>query len=96
VLREDEAWRDRLRSAVDEACSVARAEGVALDPAGQWAIIESLPADLIPSAARDAAAGGPTELDAISGSVVRAGRRAGVPTRQLEQLLDEAQARAPA
>ena len=96
ALLEDDAWRDRLRSALEEACAVAREEGVELDPAGQWAIIETLPADRMPSAARDRAAGGPTELDAITGSVVRAGRRAGVPTPQLDRLLDEALARATA
>ena len=57
-----------------------RADGVSLDPAGQWEIIEALPGDLTPSTARDARAGRPTELDAITGSVVRAGGRAGVPT----------------
>ena len=80
-------WSGRLREALEEACAVARAEGVSLDPAGQWAIIEALPGDLTPSTARDARAGRPTELDAITGSVVRAGRRAGVPTPTLEELL---------
>ena len=61
-----------------EACAVAAADGVSLDPAGQWAIIEGLPHDLTTSAARDAAAGRPTELDAITGSVVRAARRLGI------------------
>lgn len=96
ALREDGAWRHRLCSALAEACAVALAEGIAVDPAEQWAIIESLPADLIPSAARDAAAGRRTELDAITGSVVRAGRRAGVPTPELARLLDDALARAHA
>ena len=70
------AWRARLAAALDEACAVAAADGVALDAAAQWAIIEAMPDDLTTSAARDAASGRPTELDAIAGSVVRAGAQA--------------------
>jgi 2-dehydropantoate 2-reductase len=72
---------------------VAAAAGIGLDTAAQWAIIEALPADLTTSAARDAAAGRPTELDAITGSVVRAGTRLGVPTPALRELLAEARSR---
>ncbi len=93
ALRADAAWRPRLELALAEACAVAAADGVRLDPAGQWAIIEGLPYDLTTSAARDAAAGRPTELDAITGSVVRAGRRLGIAAPALEGLLDEARAR---
>ena len=94
VLREDGEWRGRLEQALAEACSVASADGVPLDTAAQWAIIESLPADLTTSAARDAAAGHDTELDAITGAVVRAGRRLGIATPALRELLDEARAKA--
>ncbi len=61
--------------------------------AGQWAIIEAMPADLTTSTARDAAAGRPTELDAITGSVVRAANRLQVPVASLEALLAEARTR---
>ena len=77
----------RLRAALDEACAVAAADGAETSPAAQWAIIEAMPFDLTTSAARDVAAGRPSELDAIAGAVVRAGRRLGVPTPTLEQLL---------
>ena len=93
-LRADEAWRARLVEALREACAVAAADGVALDAAAQWAIIEAMPDDLTTSAARDAASGRPTELDAITGSVVRAGARLGVPTPALASLLEEAACRA--
>jgi 2-dehydropantoate 2-reductase len=53
-----------------------------------------MPAELTTSAGRDAAAGRPTELDAITGSVVRAGRRLGIPTPVLAELLEEARCRA--
>ena len=93
-LRDDAIWRPRLEAALSEACSIAASEGVDLDAAGQWAIIEAMPADLTTSTARDAAAGRATELDAIAGAVVRAGRRAGVETTALEGLLAEALATA--
>ncbi len=69
---------------------MAAADGVGLDAAAQWAIIEAMPDDLTTSAARDAASGRPTELDAITGSVVRAGHRLGVGTPELDALLAEA------
>jgi len=93
-LRVDEAWRQRLVAALDEACAVAAADGAALDAAAQWAIIEAMPDDLTTSAARDAASGRSTELDAITGSVVRAGMRLRVPTPALALLLEEAACRA--
>jgi 2-dehydropantoate 2-reductase len=89
-LRTDDAWRRRLRAALAEACAVADADGVALDVDEQWAIIESLPHDMLPSAARDMQAGRPTEIDAITGSVARAGTRLGVWTPMLDGLLADA------
>lgn len=95
ALRDDSGWRRRLDGALREACAVAAADGVELDPAAQWAIIEEMAPELTTSAARDAVAGRPTELDAIAGSVVRAGQRLGVPTPGLAALLEEAECRAP-
>jgi 2-dehydropantoate 2-reductase len=77
----------RFRAAVEEACAVAQADGARTTLAEQWSIIESLPSELITSTARDVAAGRPSELDAIAGGVVRAGRRLGVPTPTFEELL---------
>jgi len=89
-LRGGAVWRDRMRRALVEAVEAAVADGVHVTASDQWAIIESLPPDLMPSAARDAVAGRPTELDAITGSVVRAGARLGVPMPVLDELLAEA------
>jgi 2-dehydropantoate 2-reductase len=95
VLRVDPEWRGRLLAALEEAVTAAAADGVPLSFEAQWAIIESMPSDLTTSTARDAAGGRPTELDAITGSVVRAGRRLGVATPALATLLEEASCRAP-
>ena len=89
-LRDDPAWRRRLEAALVEACAVAAADGVELDAEAQWSIVEHLPASLVPSAARDASVGRPTELDAITGSVVRAARRLDVWTPMLDGLLADA------
>lgn len=77
----------RLRAAVEEACAVARADGAPTSVDEQWAILDGLPDSLTTSTARDLAAGRPSELDAIVGAVVRAGRRLGVPTPTLDDLL---------
>ena len=94
VVRADAGWRERLLAALEEAVAVATADGVPLSFDAQWAIIESLPRDVTTSTARDAAAGRPTELDAITGSVVRAGERLEVATPVLGALLEEASCRA--
>lgn len=89
-LRDDPDWRSRVTVAIEEACEVATADGVELDPSKQWDIIEAMPATMTTSTARDVAAGRPSELDAITGSVVRKGKRLHVPTPTLDRLLEEA------
>jgi 2-dehydropantoate 2-reductase len=53
-----------------------------------------MPPELTTSAARDAEAGRRTELDAITGSVVRAAARLGVDVPVLSALHEEARCRA--
>jgi 2-dehydropantoate 2-reductase len=86
-LRADPEWRATLGAAIEESCAVASADGVPISPADQWAVVDWMPADLTTSTARDVAAGTPSELDAIAGSITRAGRRHGVPTPVLDSLL---------
>jgi 2-dehydropantoate 2-reductase len=90
-LRSDRMWRERLEAAIRETCAIAAADGVALEPAAQWAIIESMPPLLTSSTARDIAAGRPSELNAITGAAVRAALRLAVPVPELESLLAEAE-----
>jgi 2-dehydropantoate 2-reductase len=94
ALREDPAWRARMRRAVEEAAQAASADGVPTSAEAQWGMIEAMQPELTTSAARDAAAGVPTELDAIVGSVVRAGARLGVETPALVALWEDARCRA--
>ena len=93
-LREDSTWRERLLGALEESVAVAHADGVALSAAEQWAMIAAMPPDLTTSTARDAAAGRRTELDAITGSVVRAAERLDLDTPVLRELFEEAACRA--
>jgi 2-dehydropantoate 2-reductase len=86
-IRSDPEWRAMLLAAVGESCAAASAEGVPLSPAEEWAIVETMPAGLTTSTARDVAAGCPSELDAIVGSIVRAGQRHRVATPVLDSLL---------
>jgi 2-dehydropantoate 2-reductase len=92
-LRAEPEWRTTLAAAVEEACAVATADGAPTTPTEQWAMIDLMPAALLTSAARDVAAGRPSELDAIVGGVVRAGRRLGVPTPVLAGLLEQLEGR---
>ncbi len=89
-LRDDAAWRRRLEAALVEACAVAAADGVELDAGEAVVDRREPPREPRPSAARDASVGRPTELDAITGSVVRAARRLGVWTPMLDGLLADA------
>jgi len=85
-LRRNPEWRKKLEEAVGEACAVAAADGIDLNVGEQWTIIDSMPSELTPSAARDIADGRRSELDAIVGSVLRAGDRLDVPCPTLRQL----------
>jgi 2-dehydropantoate 2-reductase len=91
-VRSDAALRPLLEASVREACAVASADGAPNDPEQQLAIVDRIPPAVTTSTARDVAAGRPSELDAIVGAVVRAGRRLGVPTPTLEDLLDRCRA----
>jgi 2-dehydropantoate 2-reductase len=91
-LRDDPEWRHRLEGALAEACGIATADGVKLLPSSQWTMVLELDYDLTTSTARDVEAGRPSELDAIAGSVVRAGERLGVPCPLLSELVSAASA----
>ncbi len=91
-LRVDPEWRPVLETALEESCAIGRAAGAAMRPESQWAIIDAMPATLSTSAARDVAAGTPSEIDAITGGVVRAGARLGIPCPVLAELLERCRA----
>ncbi len=72
-----------LTRAVGEVLAVARARGVRLAEDEEWKILEfmgGLGGAMKPSFLLDLEAGGPNELDDLSGAVSRLGREAGVET----------------
>jgi 2-dehydropantoate 2-reductase len=83
-VRADPRWRSALEGAVSETVAVANADGAGLTATDSLAELDSAHAELGSSMQRDIAAGRPTELDAIAGAVLRAGRRHGLrcPTVQ--------------
>ena len=83
-VRSDPRWRSALEGAVNETVAVAVADGAEVDAAETLAGLDASHAELGSSMQRDIAAGRPTELDAIAGAVLRAGRRHGLrcPTVQ--------------
>ena len=85
-LRSDAVWRPRLEQAIGETCMVAEADGIPLRLAAQMTIIDDLADQTTTSAARDVVVGRRSELDAIVGSVLRAGERLGVPCPTLSEL----------
>jgi len=88
----DAMWRSRLESAVGEACTVAAADGAAVDREKILATLASLPATMRSSMQKDVSAGRVPELDAIGGTIIRDGQRNGldVPiTRELVARIQE-------
>jgi 2-dehydropantoate 2-reductase len=88
-IRRTPELRAELAGAIEEACAVARAEGAQdVDPAIALAELEGAHDTLGSSMQRDIAAGRPPELDAIPGSVLRAGARHGLPCPTIEKLVE--------
>jgi len=80
-VRDAPGGRRLIERAVTEVVDVARARGVALpDDEGPrtCAYIDTLPATMKPSFLLDVAAGGPTELETLSGAVARFAADAGI------------------
>ncbi len=92
--RADPVWRERMIGAMQEAAAVAASDGVAIDVQAMVAFVDGLPGESSTSTSLDVAAGRPSELDAISGSVLRAAERAGVEAPVLRALLASAKERA--
>ena len=74
----DTAWREKLTSAVAEACAVAKASGAEVNPLQFQALFEGVPPGMRSSMQKDLIAGRKLELDAIGGPIVRGGERYGL------------------
>ena len=78
---------------MEEVAAVARAEGARADADVVWRFTQDVPAGMTSSMQRDAAAGQPTELDAIGGAVLRAAERHGVDVPVTRRIVEELRAR---
>jgi 2-dehydropantoate 2-reductase len=94
-IRSVPALRADLVGAIEEGCAVGRAEGAQdVDPATAIAELEMAHDTLGSSMQRDIAAGREPELDAIPGSLLRAGARHGIACPTIERLVAMIAARA--
>ncbi len=93
-LRADATWRPRLEAAIAEGAAAGRAEGADIDSARPLEELLDAHEGLGSSMQRDIAAGRAPELDAIAGSVLRAGMRHGIAQPQIAALAAEVAARA--
>jgi 2-dehydropantoate 2-reductase len=86
-IRSDPEWRAALVGCIEEAAVVANADGARIDPAARLAELDEAHAGLGSSMQRDIAAGREPELDAIPGSVLRAGARHGIECPTIARLV---------
>jgi 2-dehydropantoate 2-reductase len=83
AVREAPGGRSLIGRLISETASVGRARGVALPEGAEAAVSDGvlgLAPHLKPSFLLDLERGGPTELDVLSGAIVRYGRETNVPT----------------
>jgi 2-dehydropantoate 2-reductase len=78
---------------VSEIASVARADGVAVDPEAVLHLIDSVPESMESSMQRDQAAGKPLELDALGGAIIRRAARAGIAVPVTQRLVSDLETR---
>ncbi len=91
ALVENESLRQVMAAAAGEVARVAAAQGIQLpfaDVAGRTAEVSRATASNRSSMLQDISRAAPTEIDAISGAVVRLGQKLGVPTPVNQLLLN--------
>ena len=74
----DAAWKQKLSSALAEACAVAKASGAEVDARQLQGVFDGVPPGMRSSMQKDLAAGRQLELDAIAGPIVSGGERYGI------------------
>lgn len=80
-------WSERLFACHREAVAVGSAEGATLDGQSLPVLLATPLGEMRTSMQKDFDAGRPLELDAISGPIVRGGRKHAVPTPTTEELV---------
>lgn len=97
ALLERPVLRSEFEAAALEAGAIARAQGVRLeaDPVALATVVAASTAANRSSMLQDVERGAPTEIDALNGAVVEAGRRLGIPTPVNEALWRAVRLRRP-
>jgi 2-dehydropantoate 2-reductase len=85
----DKEWKTALDYTLAETRAVADAFGAQIDPARALAIIDSSPATMRSSMAKDLAAGRQLELDGIAGPIIRGAQRWGIEVPTTTRLANE-------
>jgi 2-dehydropantoate 2-reductase len=83
----DAAWKQKLNSAIAEACAVANASGAEIEASQLQAVFDGVPPGMRSSMQKDLAAGRQLELDAIGGPIVRGGERYGIDVSTTVNLM---------
>ncbi|HKW07096.1 MAG TPA: 2-dehydropantoate 2-reductase [Candidatus Dormibacteraeota bacterium] len=91
VIRADR--RADLVALFHEVSDVARAEGVAIDPASVLRFFDAIPPSMETSMQRDQATGRPLEIDALGHSVLRRAAKAGVKVPVTTRLVERIESR---
>jgi 2-dehydropantoate 2-reductase len=89
----DAGWKDKLISAITEACAVAKASGAEVAATQIQVIFDGLPSAIRSSMQKDLAAKRPLELDAIGGPIARGGERYGIDVSTTAALMAAIRAR---
>ena len=96
AVRSDPELSGLLEGCASEIAAVARAVGTRLDEARLAETLAGFPDSMRVSMERDAAAGRPIEIVAVTDPVLREGRAHGIPVHATEELRRRAMAAAPA
>ena len=83
----DAEWKEKLESAIREACAVAEKAGAQVDGSKGAGVFANFPATMRASMAKDLDAGRKLELDGIAGPVLRGGEQYGVATPTTSELV---------
>jgi 2-dehydropantoate 2-reductase len=89
-------WKQKLMSAIAEACAVANASGAELDAAQIQATFNGAPPAMRSSMQKDLVAGRRLELDDIGGPIARGGKKFGIDVSTSESLIAAIRAKAAA
>lgn len=92
-IQSDPEWKKSLESAFAEAKAVAEAFGAQIDTGRIQAIVDSSPATMRSSMAKDLVAGRPLELDGIAGPILRGAARWGIEVPTTKKLVAQIEER---